>query len=59
MEQVFQLMNVLLGKDRETGKRNLHIRTYKVVPLAAQAGVLEYVVNTERLNEWLPAAHTR
>ncbi|KAI0091661.1 hypothetical protein BDY19DRAFT_638931 [Irpex rosettiformis] len=59
MEQVFDLVNILLRNDRESTRRNLRIRGYKVVPLAAQAGVLEFVENTATLNEWLPKAHAR
>ncbi|KAI0046219.1 hypothetical protein FA95DRAFT_1520516 [Auriscalpium vulgare] len=59
MEQVFDLVNVVLRRDRETRRRNLRIRGYKVVPLAAQAGVLEFVGNTAPLSKWLIAAHQR
>ena len=46
MEQVFQLVNLVLHRDRDTRKRHLHIRCYKVIPLAPQAGMLEFVPNT-------------
>ncbi|KIJ65638.1 hypothetical protein HYDPIDRAFT_167269 [Hydnomerulius pinastri MD-312] len=59
MEQVFNLVNVVLRCDRETKKRNLKIRDYMVLPLAAQAGVLEFVGNTVPLQSWLGAAHPR
>lgn len=59
MEQVFDLVNILLRNDRETRRRNLRIRGYKVIPLAAQAGVLEFVGNTSPLQDWLPTAHVR
>ncbi|KAI0704256.1 hypothetical protein BC835DRAFT_810570 [Cytidiella melzeri] len=59
MEQVFDLVNVVLRNDRETTRRNLRIRGYKVIPLAAQAGVLEFVGNTMPLNSWLRRAHSR
>ena len=57
MEQVFDLVNVVLRRDKETIKRNLRIRGYKVIPLASKAGVLEFVVNTKPLQSWLIKAH--
>ncbi|KAI8996521.1 hypothetical protein BD414DRAFT_534221 [Trametes punicea] len=59
MEQVFDLVNVVLRRDRETKRRKLSVRGYKVIPLAAQAGVLEFVENTTRLADWLRLAHPR
>lgn len=59
MEQVFDLVNVVLFRDRETRRRNLSIRGYKVIPLAAQAGVLEFVGNTLPLGNWLIRAHPK
>lgn len=59
MEQVFQLVNVLLDKDDGSKRRNLSIRTYKVIPLASQAGVLQFVENTQPLSLWLVPAHQR
>ncbi|PPQ98246.1 hypothetical protein CVT26_003417 [Gymnopilus dilepis] len=59
MEQVFELVNSVLKQDRETRRRELRIRDYKVVPLASQAGVIEFVGNTSPLKEWLHSAHSR
>jgi serine-protein kinase ATM len=59
MEQVFDLVNIVLRRDRDTRRRNLSIRGYKVVPLATQAGVLEFVGNTMPLREWLIESHTK
>ncbi|KAL7280718.1 hypothetical protein ACG7TL_005660 [Trametes sanguinea] len=59
MEQVFDLVNVVLRRDRETARRNLSVRAYKVIPLAAKAGVLEFVDNTMTLAQWLKSAHPR
>ena len=59
MEQVFDLVNVVLCHDRETKRRNLSIRGYKVIPLAPQAGVLEFVGNTVPLGHWLTRAHLK
>ncbi|KAI5119125.1 hypothetical protein M0805_005731 [Coniferiporia weirii] len=59
MEQVFELCNQVLCRDRETRKRQLSIRSYKVVPLAAQAGLLEFVGNTIPMQGWLALSHAR
>lgn len=59
MEQVFQLVNNVLSRDRETRRRDLNIRCYKVIPLTSQAGVLEFVGNTLPLKDWLIRAHPR
>ncbi|KAI9064013.1 hypothetical protein FKP32DRAFT_1665872 [Trametes sanguinea] len=59
MEQVFDLVNVVLRRDRETARRNLSVRAYKVIPLAAKAGILEFVDNTMTLVQWLRPAHPR
>ncbi|KAF5383511.1 hypothetical protein D9615_003617 [Tricholomella constricta] len=59
MEQVFELVNGILHRDRDTRRRLLNVRDYKVIPLAPQAGVLEFVGNTLPLNAWLPKAHAR
>ncbi len=57
MEQVFDLVNGLLRHDRETKRRDLRVRDYKVIPLSDQAGLLEFVGNTLPLKEWLSRAH--
>ncbi|KAF8578220.1 hypothetical protein K439DRAFT_1395785 [Ramaria rubella] len=59
MEQVFELVNIVLKRDRHTRKRQLRVRGYKVIPLAPQAGLLEYVEGTMPIGEWLSVAHKR
>ncbi|KAG6332983.1 hypothetical protein ID866_6106 [Astraeus odoratus] len=59
MEQVFELVNILLRCDRETTRRDLKVRGYTVLPLAIQAGVIEFVGNTTPLQSWLRAGHNR
>ena len=46
MEQVFANVNFTLNRDEETQKRNLAIRTYKIIPTTPQTGILEWVQNT-------------
>lgn len=59
MVQVFEVVNHVLHQDRETRRRNLNIRDYKVIPLASQAGLLEFVGHTSTLKGWLDPAHPR
>ena len=59
MEQVFDLVNRVLSRDKETRRRNLKIRGYKVIPLSSQAGLIEFVVDTSPLRDWLVPAHER
>jgi ataxia telangiectasia mutated family protein len=59
MEQVFEQVSVLLQKGRITRQRNLKIRTYKVIPLSASSGIIEFVPNTIPLHEWLIPAHQK
>jgi ataxia telangiectasia mutated family protein len=59
MEQVFELVNILLDRDRASKRRNLRVRTYKVIPLASQAGLLEFVTNTMPIGGWLLNAHKK
>jgi ataxia telangiectasia mutated family protein len=59
MEQVFEVVNTVLRRDMETRKRGLLVRSYKVIPLAPQAGLLEFVGGSMPLNNWLPQAHLK
>jgi len=51
MEQVFGLVNVVLQRDRQTRKRTLSVRDYKVVPLRdwLTHAHLKYVFSLELL----------
>lgn len=53
MEQVFELVNILLVEDSATARRDLKIRTYRIVPLRSKTGVLEFVSNSQSLQEVL------
>lgn len=46
MQQVFNVMNTLLKSYKDTKRRKLTIRTYKVVPLTQRSGILEWCDNT-------------
>ncbi|KAL9706305.1 hypothetical protein quinque_009823 [Culex quinquefasciatus] len=59
MQQVFGILNVLLRNDKEANRRKLAVRTYKVVPLSRQSGILEWCSNTVPIGVWLIPAHQR
>jgi ataxia telangiectasia mutated family protein len=59
MEQVFDVVNAVLRRDRQTKRRELGVRGYKVIPLDSQTGLLEFVTNTTPLRGWLNAGHRR
>lgn len=59
MEQVFEQVSDLLQDHRPTRQRKLGIRTYKVIPLTHNAGIIEFVKNTIPLHEYLLPAHVR
>ena len=58
MEQVFEEVSNMLHRNRATRQRSLRIRTYKVIPLTASAGAIEFVPDTEPLNDYLRTAHS-
>ncbi|KXN87389.1 Serine/threonine-protein kinase TEL1 [Leucoagaricus sp. SymC.cos] len=59
MEQVFDVVNAVLRRDRQTKRRELSVRGYKVIPLDNQSGLIEFVKNTTPLRNWLTDAHPR
>ncbi|KAL8813405.1 MAG: hypothetical protein Q9200_000303 [Gallowayella weberi] len=59
MEQVFEQVSNLLRSQRSTRQRNLGIRTYKVLPLTATSGIIEFVSDTIPLHDYLMPAHQR
>lgn len=46
MQQVFSQVDYLFRRNQSTATRKLKIRTYKVIPLATNAGVLQWVLET-------------
>ncbi|PHH59734.1 hypothetical protein CDD81_2628 [Ophiocordyceps australis] len=59
MEQVFAAVSSLLQLHKSTQQRSLGIRTYKVLPLTATSGLIEFVADTTPLHEFLMPAHER
>lgn len=59
MQQVFTIMNNMLRSNKETHKRKLHIRTYKIVPFSQRSGILEWCANTTTMSDYLISPHSR
>ena len=59
MEQVFEMSNALLRRDRKTRERDLRFRTYVVIPLANKTGIMEFVGDSQAIGDWLKPAHKR
>ena len=59
MEQVFEEVSKMLRSHKLARQRNLHIRTYKVIPLGPKTGILEWVPNSVPIGDWLKPAHSR
>ncbi len=59
MEQVFAAVSALLKLHRASRQRDLAVRTYKVLPLTASSGLIEFVSNTIPLHDYLMPAHDR
>jgi ataxia telangiectasia mutated family protein len=59
MEQVFEIANKMLREDRQTKRRSLRYRTYVVIPLAQETGIIEFVAGGQSIGEWLKPAHSR
>lgn len=59
MLQLFEIVNRLFARNSITRHRNMTIRTYKVIPLSPQTGIIEFVDKTQPLQPWLVKAHER
>eukprot|EP00058_Branchiostoma_floridae_P018807 XP_002604296.1 hypothetical protein BRAFLDRAFT_88585 [Branchiostoma floridae] len=65
MQQVFGLVDSLLKKDEESRRRKLSIRTYKVIPMSKQSGLVQWCEGTMSVGDYLigtsrkPGAHVR
>lgn len=57
MEQVFDKVNQILNKNKRSERRNLRIRTYKIIPLGPNSGVLEFVANSMALIDIIKPYH--
>lgn len=59
MEQVFAEVSKMLQNHKATRQRSINVRTYKVLPLTANAGIIEFVPHSMPLAEFLNPAHAR
>lgn len=59
MEQVFEKVNTFFQKDKDSLKRNLRVRTYKIVPIGPQSGIIEFVPNSMALNDIIKPYHSK
>eukprot|EP00727_Mastigamoeba_balamuthi_P010260 m51a1_g5857 hypothetical protein (2841) ;mRNA; r:365248-375650 len=46
MMEIYGVINKTLSQDQDARRRNLYIRTYSVVPLNEECGIIEWVPNT-------------
>ncbi|OWA49909.1 DNA-dependent protein kinase catalytic subunit [Hypsibius exemplaris] len=58
IEQLFVLMNRVFDQNPECAQRRLQIRTYKVVPMTTQVGIIEWVQGAMPLKEFLDKAQS-
>lgn len=59
MEQVFASVSKMLRNHPNTRRRDLHIRTYTVIPLSSVSGIIEFVPNSIPLHDFVVPAHTK
>ncbi|KAK5746597.1 Serine/threonine-protein kinase tel1 [Elasticomyces elasticus] len=59
MEQVFEEVSKLLRSHKTTRLRDLQVRTYKVIPLSAGSGIMEWVSNSIPIGEWMKMARPK
>lgn len=58
MEQVFEKVNQMFCKDKETRNRELSVRTYRAIPLGPQNGLIEFIPNSMALIDVIRPYHT-
>lgn len=46
IEQLFDVMNTILSRDSSCAKRKLSVRTYAVIPISKQCGIMQFVEDT-------------
>ncbi|KAH6577835.1 hypothetical protein BASA60_002773 [Batrachochytrium salamandrivorans] len=59
LSSIFNMANILLLKNYESRKRCLKIRTYRIVPMSPQTGVIQWVDGTLPIGTILVDAHQR
>ena len=59
VQQLFQIMNTIFSDDPACMNRDLHIKTFNVVPITNRLGSLEWVDNTEPMKNIINREHIR
>ena len=57
--EIVQVVNAILRQDPEARRRQLFVRTYSVIPLQAQGGLIEWVPNLVPYRYGRQSAHRR
>ncbi len=57
MMDIAVVINRLLKKDPESRRRKLHVRTYAVIPITEESGLIEWVPNTTGFRHLTKALH--
>ncbi|XP_072167838.1 DNA-dependent protein kinase catalytic subunit-like [Diadema setosum] len=58
IEQLFGIMNGILGQDAACGQRGLSLITYQVIPMTPRLGIIEWVKKTTTLKDFINGALT-
>jgi hypothetical protein len=59
MQQFFRICNAFFQDAKPTATRNLSIRTYFALPFSPSSGLLEWIDNTESLDEFIADGNRR
>lgn len=59
VQQLFQIMNTIFNGQPSCMNRDLHIKTFNVVPITNRLGSLEWVDNTEPMKNLINREHMR
>eukprot|EP00252_Welwitschia_mirabilis_P012804 TRINITY_DN28336_c0_g1_i1.p1 TRINITY_DN28336_c0_g1~~TRINITY_DN28336_c0_g1_i1.p1 ORF type:complete len:591 (+),score=95.49 TRINITY_DN28336_c0_g1_i1:204-1775(+) len=51
IEQLFEVMNSILSRNPACAKRDLFLRTYTVIPVSKQCGIIEFVEDTRVIKD--------
>jgi len=49
VQQLFSVMNEIFASDAQCSRRHLTLRTYQVIPMTGQVGMIEWIDNTKPL----------
>lgn len=52
IEQLFEVMNVILSQDAACSQRNMHLKTYQVIPMTSRYDHMGIIHSEVDLYEW-------